>query len=61
MEPPARLRAEELAWWALAGQGPARVEWNLLDDSGQRVAPAMYMMRVDIGDTRKIFPLVVIR
>jgi hypothetical protein len=41
--------------------GPAQIEWNLIGDSGQRVTPAMYMVRVDIGHTRKIFPFVVLR
>jgi hypothetical protein len=44
-----------------ASQGQVRVEWNLLDDSGRRVASALYRVRVDIGGTRKIFPLLVLR
>jgi hypothetical protein len=44
-----------------ASQGQAQVEWNLLNDSGQRVASGLYVVRVDIGDTRKTLPLLVIR
>ena len=44
-----------------ASPGPAQIDWNLQDDSGHRVASGLYMMRVDIGDTRKTFRLVVVR
>jgi beta-glucanase (GH16 family) len=45
----------------IASQGTAPVEWNLLSDLGRRVSSGMYMVRVDIGDTRKTFPLLVLR
>ncbi len=45
----------------LASPGPEHIEWNLLDDSGQRVAPALYMVRIDVGQRRKTMPLVVLR
>jgi len=44
-----------------ASPGPAQIEWNLLDDSGHRVASGLYMVRVNLGDTRKTFRLVVVR
>ncbi len=44
-----------------ASQGETQVEWNLLDGSGRRVASALYMVRVDVGTTRKTFPLLVLR
>jgi flagellar hook assembly protein FlgD len=44
-----------------ASQGQAQIEWNLLDNSGRRVASGLYMVRVGIGDTRKTFPLLVLR
>jgi len=44
-----------------ASQGQAQIEWNLLDNSGRRVASGLYMDRVGIGDTRKTFPLLVLR
>jgi beta-glucanase (GH16 family) len=44
-----------------ASQGQAQVDWNLLDDSGRRVASGLYRVRVGIGDTRKTFPLLVLR
>jgi chitodextrinase len=44
-----------------ASQGETQVEWNLLDGSGRRVASALYMVRVDVGNTRKTFPLLVLR
>jgi hypothetical protein len=43
-----------------ASPGLAKVEWDLLDDAGQRVAPAFYVMRVEMGNTRKVFPVVVV-
>lgn len=45
----------------IASPGPANIEWNLLDDSGHHVASGLYMVRVDVGDTRKTFRLVVVR
>ena len=45
----------------IASQGTAQVEWNLLNNSGRRVASGMYLMRVAVGDTRKTFPLLVLR
>jgi len=45
----------------VAAPGPAQIEWNLLDDSGRRVASGLYMVRVDVGDVRKTFRLVVVR
>jgi hypothetical protein len=44
-----------------ANPGTAQIHWNLRDDSGHRVASGVYMMRVDVGDTRKTFRLVVVR
>jgi hypothetical protein len=41
--------------------GPAQIEWNLRDDSGHRVASGLYLMRVEIGDTRKTFRLAILR
>jgi len=45
----------------IASPGPAQIDWNLLDNSGHRVASGLYMVRVDVGDTRKTFRLVVVR
>jgi beta-glucanase (GH16 family) len=45
----------------IASPGPAQIEWNLLDDSGRRVASGLYMVRVNLGDTRKTFRMVVVR
>jgi len=45
----------------IASQGTAPIEWNLLNDSGRRVASGLYRVRVDVGDTRKTFPLLVLR
>lgn len=44
-----------------ASPGPAQIDWNLLDDSGHRVASGLYMVRADVGDVRKTFRLVVVR
>jgi hypothetical protein len=44
-----------------ASPGQAQIEWNLLDNSGLRVASGLYRVRVAIGDTRKTFPLLVLR
>jgi hypothetical protein len=45
----------------IASPGPAQIEWNMLDDSGRRVASGLYMVRVDVGNVRKTFRLVVVR
>lgn len=45
----------------IASQGTAPVEWNLLNDSGRRVASGLYRVRVDVGDRRMTFPLLVLR
>ena len=44
-----------------ASQGQTQIEWNLLDNSGRRVASGLYMVRVGVGETRKTFPLLVLR
>jgi len=44
-----------------ASQGQSQIEWNLLDSSGRRVASGLYMIRVGVGDTRKTFPVLVLR
>ena len=45
----------------IAAPGSAQIEWNLRDDSGHRVASGLYLVRVNLGDTRKTFRLMVVR
>jgi len=45
----------------IASQGPATVEWNLMNDSGRRVASGLYRVRVYVGETQKTLPLLVLR
>jgi len=41
--------------------GPTVIEWDLRDESGVRVRSALYMVRIQLGNGIKNYPLVVVR